>query len=119
MFSRDVAVLLHYDIHNLLRYDDYLHNLLVADVFLALLVLEHCSLDGVVGGVGRELLLEACLSVEGNRKLHLTLHEILLVESGPCGVTDSGGVTECVPQFLCDVRSERSDEHNKLLEHFL
>ena len=94
MFSRDVAVLLHYDIHNLLRYDDYLHNLLVADVFLALLVLEHCSLDGVVGGVGRELLLEACLS-------------------------DSGGVTECVPQFLCDVRSERSDEHNKLLEHFL
>ena len=75
------------------------------------------SLDGGIVGISGEVDAKACLAIEGYHHLHRILDEELLVELRPMGIADAGGVAECFPQFLSDVRRKGSDEYHDRLEH--
>ena len=42
-----------------------------------------------------------------------------LIKLWPRCIAHSGGVAECVPQFFCNVWSERCKQHNEGLQHLL
>ena len=78
--------------------------------------LHHLLLNGVLGGVGREIKRETRFAVEGNAHRDGVFLEVFLVESGPLCITYSCFVSHQMPKFFGNVRRERREEHDEGLE---
>ena len=104
------------DVDNLPRYDDDLADLLSFNPFLRLLVGQYGAFDSSIVHVDGEVEGKAHLAIEGDAIGDGTLLEILLVVFRPLGIADAAFEAQLGMEFFGDVRSKRSDGHDKFAE---
>ena len=88
-------------------------------VLSRLWILQNSLFDGGIVGIHRERHLEARLAIETDGEVDGVFFQVFLVAHWPLCIADSGVVSECLPKFFCNVRAEWSQQHNKVLQHFL
>lgn len=116
MRAEELSVFLAYDIYNFLWNEDELLDRLAVDPLLSVGMSQDGCLDLIGSSVGREVDGEAHFAADLDWILDGRLDEEALVELRPLGIAHGGGVAQLVPELLGDVRGERCDEDDELLE---
>ena len=111
--------LLHNDIDDSSWNNDYLHNLLAVSIARGALIGKSSLFCIFATNTSRELDCEASLSTELNRHCDLRVFHLLLVPRRPLSITNRTALAKLAPQFFCNVRSKRSNEHHKSLQNLL